>query len=760
MLTRCRHFSRVQTSIRSCQYHSRNQQLPLPFLYPRWFASAAAAPQTSKVQNDVTTHTVENATSSQSHAQNEAEKDDPQGPIWRAVDWPKPMNTRPTKRLVRKALGREKGKDDNRKEALRMRLNYTDALDWKAVLKTLEENTPVETFYSWKQTRHIHFEMAVDELYDGDLRQFFLGLLLLTECHVQVLPTSKNVLVLTGDTRAIKRAVSRLRKAFSNPQLKAQVVEVGEIIEEANEDITLLDPEGPSPRAVFSNDYEWMTNVRKGFLANPKPDDNRAWNVVSFAQWVVENTFSRPPRLARSRSDVPVPDSGEIVAHQDKIARSLVEAYSNPEVHRYASAYSIVRTLQYLASKRKLREIRTVFHLLDNTNFRITASALNTMLQASATAQDLHGFRFVLSVMLARQVRPTWESWASLLELVSKRSLTDAHTIRERMQALNLLHNPAARKRVAASLIKRDFQEWLDSGKDGKQFLAHYDQLLWGPEWLSRESANILVDVRATRGQFAIVNSLLDEFDVRRCKLNVVTLNTILTLASTHGNVAAGVTLASRLLHPGYQIQPNAITYKTLFALAWTRRSPNMVRVIWRYACMAGHVTFDMRRDIEESVLSFALSGSSKAANQADRPSRNQTFRTFAGKLAIGISGGRRRAETTVASEAEHWLLTHGTEKEKDVREAEVRAARTARLKEIVMADIAHFGNLVPLHPLRSMLEKAFEMDRSWKDARLVDDLETMFATAIDVPVVKKIVDDGEERSYFENVLPESSRNV
>ena len=441
------------------------------------------------------------------------------------------------------------------------------------------------------------------------------------------------------------------------------------------------------------------------------------------------------------------------------MAQSLVEAFSSPEVRNYASAYSIVRTFQYLASQRKLRDIRTIFHLLNNAEFKLTASAFNTMLQASAIAQDLHGFRFVLSIMVARQIRPTWESWASLLELVSYRSLTDAHTIRERMRALNLLHNPAARKSVASLLIKRDFQEWLDNGKDGKQFLAHYDQLFWGPEWLSGESANALVDVRATRGQFAIISSLLDEFDARRCKLDVVILNTILTLAATHGNVAAGITLASRLLHPGYQIRPDANTFKQLYALVWHRRCPNLVRVVWRYACMAGHVDFKMRRDIHDSVVAFSDSRSrnitrqdrpQRRFNQADPPSRNAVFRSFAGKLAVGVPTGQKRADTTVTTETEHWLLTHGAEKEKDIPEAEFRVARDKRLTEIFQEDIASYGELLPRFPLRTMLEEAFAQDTSWKKDGLVDDLDKMFASAIQVPVVKNIVADGEGGPDFE----------
>ena len=714
-----------------------------------------ADPQTARVQDDVTTTTTEDAAASQSreiietsgHQTKEGESQETKRIIWRLE---KPMNTRPTRRLVRLALGRIRGKEEDRQEAFRSKLNTSDALNWQSVLKKLETNTPIESSVSWRHTKHVHFDTNIDELYEGDLRQFFLSLLLLTECHVQVLSSSGSVLVLTGDDRAIKRALNRLQKAFSNPYLEAQAVEQGEKFKDSSEDITTHAANEPSPRAVFSNDYQWLELARRGLVTTPTPvGKKQPFNVISFAVRVEVLTLSRPPRLTRMAARIARPsnsdESGETLATQEVTIQELVKHFTNREVSRYASAYSVVRTFQYLAHRRRFPEIRRIFHSLAEAHYNVTASAFNTMLHAAAVAQDLHNFHFILDLMLARKVTPTWESWASLVDLVSKRSMTDAHVIRRRMLASNLLLNPAAQKSIASILVKDDFQQWLDSGKDGRQFLNHYDALFSGGEWLNPSAANALVEIRATRGQFSAVSTLLDEFDGRKCKPNVVTLNTVLTLGAKQGNTGAAIMLASRLLMPEYRIYPNAITYAQLFNLAWHRRSFNLVRVVWRYACLQGHVSGIMGRRIRASVVAFAPPGSIKAAKEADRPSRNEVFRTIAGKFAVGVSHNTSTLTKAATMDAEHWLLLHSTEKEADIADAEIVRERYKRLNAIYQADFTQFGKLLPKVGLKRSLEKALEIDTAWKQTGLVDDLEKMFAGALNVAVVQRNVNDGDD---------------
>ncbi|GAB7343386.1 hypothetical protein MBLNU457_1425t1 [Dothideomycetes sp. NU457] len=726
------------------------QQPSLLFLYPRWFASAVAAPQTADSRNDVTNTKTEHTVASQADQITQVneyhiEEAGRSGTTRIPLSSVKPLNTRPTRRLVRSALGRIKGKEEIRRKAFRSKLNTSDALDWKAVLETLEKDTPVELSYTWKHIRYVHFDTNVDELYEGDLRQFILSLLLLTECLVQVLPTSGNVLVLTGDFRAIRRALDRLRQAFSDPRLIARAVEQGETNGQPDGDMTNHGSDGTSPRAVFSNDYHWLELAKRGLVNVPRPVADQPWNVISFAQWVEVLTLSRPARLQAMAARKAGSESGEIPDIRASTSQKLVKAYENREVLHYASTYSVVHTFQYLARERKFPEIRRIFHSLDEVHFHITASAFDAMLHAAAMAQDLHNFRFVLNLMLARQVKPTWQSWANLIYLVSKRSVTDAHMIRKRMQASNLLLNPAAQKSVAAILAKDDFQQWLDDGKDGRQFLAHYDQMFGSGDWLTAEAVNALVEIRATRGQFSAIGTLLDEFDARKCKPNVVTLNIILTLGARQGNTRAAIILTSRLLLPEYRIYPNAITYDQLFNLAWHRRSLNLVRAVWRSACLAGHVSDKMARTIRNSVVAFPPSGTRQAAKEVDRPSRNQVFRAVAGKLAVGISHNALTRADPVVPDAEHWLLRHATESEADVRDARNVIARRNRLKEVYKADLAQFGKLLPALSLQRMLEEAMELDTVWKQNRSVNDPEKMFAAAIKVPVTRKFARDRED---------------
>ncbi|EME46273.1 hypothetical protein DOTSEDRAFT_70313 [Dothistroma septosporum NZE10] len=143
-----------------------------------------------------------------------------------------------------------------------------------------------------------------------------------------------------------------------------------------------------------------------------------------------------------------------------------------------------------------------------------------------------------------------------------------------------------------------------------------------------------------------------------------------------------------------------------------------MLRVIWRYACAAGHVNYSMRARLSRSLCSTTRPDE---INSNDI-SRGHIWKTYAGKFAVGVSQGltkgRRledagicgtspKSEEHLVSLASHTVAGRGREQEK---------ARHAALLQFMQDDLKEVNNCMPVEPLSKMLAKAYATDIVWKE--------------------------------------------
>jgi hypothetical protein len=116
---------------------------------------------------------------------------------------------------------------------------------------------------------------------------------------------------------------------------------------------------------------------------------------------------------------------------------------------------------------------------------------------------------------------------------------------------------------------------------------------------------------------------------------DVVSLNTLITHAKLQNNLHVAVDILQKFeeeICPN-GVAPNAITYHLLFELGWRHKSPNVVGVVWRYACLVNGTSYRMRKRASRllgGVTSRRLILRRRASSRSALP---PLFRVDAGKI-------------------------------------------------------------------------------------------------------------------------------
>lgn len=462
-------------------------------------------------------------------------------------------------------------------------------------------------------------------------------------------------------------------------------------------------------------------------------------SILAFAAHIEDITTSMPRTLIRKTvgrgQHQPGTPQTHTAVHQT--AAELTDLFTEPMYHPYVSAEAVDTALTYLAKHREFPTIRRfVAALENNTHYafdgaRLTPSNLDILLAAAAKAGDVLNFRYLIRLMVKGGSKSTWRTWVRLYELVCRLKLPGAASedLMGRMQERGFLKMPQAMREIVAQGVEGDLEAFLRVGKAAKleDFVALYDQRYsrldrGGDEarppaagglkstverprlWLSTSTANRMVDILLHHGRTSDAIAVLGLLEAAGERPDVVTLNTVLAAASRARDAEVAIaalkmfavlmTPTSSTVTTKGAVKPNQRTYEILFHIVWGNRWFNMLRVVWRYACVEGCVSFAMQQKVKESLmvyvpapgsaqaregragaeqlaeeLTLALGGfgKKKAERKAKKKgkeekvlSRDEVFFGWAGKFAVGVWDGKGKedAEDTDA----HLLTPHECE--------------------------------------------------------------------------------------------------
>ena len=381
------------------------------------------------------------------------------------------------------------------------------------------------------------------------------------------------------------------------------------------------------------------------------------------------------------------------------ISKIFEELFYDDATKKFLSSEACNAALRFFYMHGMISKARALFSRMESLQLDIPSATYNVILRGAALNRDLHNFTYLLQRMLQRGFRPDDETWVSLLIAVNSKEVRAivAHKMHERNVILSL----GSRKAVAGLMIPNEVDLHLGSGHDLNTLVDHMD-IRYGTQWLTTRAGNSLL---YEMGKRECTNGLdlLEQMKQRCFVPDEVTMNTLLRLCLQRSLYHDAIEVL-KFFDRQFKMGPRDKVYETLLNLAWNSRLLNLARVVWRSACIDGHVSLQTRNRVFQSLLDHN-SGELPLSNKVDsrdNQGRGQIFRKLAGDFVVGV----RRPQTAELAELGRALWDSDFDsKRSSVKRArlrvqsDLRTAKSCRLK-------------VPLHEL---LRQALELDLKWK---------------------------------------------
>lgn len=656
------------------------------------------------------------------------------------------------------------------------RHNRPSSDDWRRVLALLENATPTGEEHFKTRLEAVNLPGNVSLAFKGNAGAAILEIMQRTGSHVQVdtgvLAMSKS----TGNTRETFSAMNlrgtpqqnaaalkvlpqyveamgpkdaQASKDFSDYSLRSpdksywdeqDSLSEAEIeqLEDVMDQVTSSTDKITIPiRAVWAED-----RLRRGSPKAPKhllrrPEFLSATSLTVY----VENLTQKLPRLVtRKLYGKQRPKS--YVGHIDGVTQEFVSLFTDETVIKDVTAATLDLALHYLTKHSKYDAFRKIFTSLEHHGYEFASSNWNALLAAAAKAGDVFNFRYMLKLMLDRKAPPTPMAWALFHDLMSRRFPLEAGVIVETMRRKGLLVDNKAASLIAANSAGNELTAHLAWKRDLESFYRLYDnrfELSYGRsdfEWLNINVVNRMCTVLLAAGRVEDAFAVLEDYETRnrskgqRTALETVTLNIFLTSAFRDADPSAAVAFLQRfrVSQPG-AVVPDHVTYSILFGVAWRKMHYNMLRVIWRYACAAGHVGYSMQSRMRTSMF---WQRPKNLTSSASIPWR-QLWMAWAAKFAVGVHDGLHELQrarddggdvlgkslpapalstfeaSIVRLAAQHRMQKGSIEYDDHYRE----------VGDILRSDFAQVQNVAPVFPFAEILEQAFKRDREWKEKSL-----------------------------------------
>ncbi|CAD0112321.1 unnamed protein product [Aureobasidium uvarum] len=664
------------------------------------------------------------------------------------------------------------GAESGRNKAQRAARKSFYANDWRTPLMLLRKHTPEGEEHHVKHLARLEMPQGMRGFYHGNLSNLFLDVYLHTGCHVQVSRGDNRTddrflaLELSGTPTNITLARSILNEAVqveSDDDLNAKGT-MGSYTITA----TPVVMDKVMPRSVWSMPSRAAKQL--SYVLEPP-----SWSFQSFAAYVAELIISTPPPLR----PFGIEHSPRNKPHVDLVTDRLMALYSNPDTIRWASMHATAQTLNFLRSHAKIPQVRGVLEFIDTQSktrphLRLALSnpaVFNVLLNSASQALDLHTYNFLLRMMTDRGIAPNTETWSSLLHLVQKVSPRNAKHIITTMRQRQMLSSPVAKMSTANATSKPDASEWLRRGESIFDFIAHYDKLWKGKDWLDTRACNQILSALIEDGNLEDTLALVNELKSRNKQPNIVTTNILVDAAVSYRDLAFALNALKATLRDTIELHPGSCchTFDRLVQLAFRVRAYNTLRVVWTYACLHGNVSRDLLRKMQKTLMT-SLHGKKtpeKPINQQtlnvghtaeSNVSRHERFKSFAAIVAVGIEEGLegvRRPITSVPSRfatlkaatrspitklPPSAVSTTPSTPSADTASANAPIVDKPGLHPVLAADLLAREKFVPGPPFLTALREAIDRDLLWKQQGYDKSatLEVLLAEAVQVKVDKK----------------------
>lgn len=316
--------------------------------------------------------------------------------------------------------------------------------------------------------------------------------------------------------------------------------------------------------------------------------------------------------------------NGPQLPHHQRIAKILVALFRDDRNLKILSTAALNQALSFLCEHEFMNSCRTLFFRCEHL---ATVDTFNIILRLCARRQDIRTFRNLLIYMSRVHIRPDSYTWIAFLDcLVSSEARTSLFT---HMLHKGYLTQPGTMRSALQSIIQDIFLTHLRSGGNVDSFLDLI-QNVYGVDWFSPSMVNQMFSVTVTLKDYTAMNRLFQICDEHGIKVNSSTLNQILPMF--RANIFAALLCLFRYIdRPVFKVTKQL--WEGLFLIAFKGRHYNICRVLWRYTCMNGAVTYKMKM----SVLSTLTKNVTKEKGRYKRDVYDKIWNSNAGKIIVGI---------------------------------------------------------------------------------------------------------------------------
>lgn len=522
--------------------------------------------------------------------------------------------------------------------------------DWRHVLSLLQSRTPEESDQWIEDGMKIELsERKFEAIMNNGGDEKIGAIRRRTGTSIKVSradsPTAPSTLLVSGTRAAINSATAEFRRIAGRITITRLWAPLGP---------------GEAETESFSEDDFFvppLTREEGGLWKRFKVDHN-----VYTTSWPTHMSFRSFERYVASLTDsVILPHLNSVLYnptkhavlldHERAVARRLHRAFNNFEAKPWISCSALKLALSFLCRRgdKYLPEARGIFNSMDRFGLRMDADVFNMLLKAPAATRHLRKFRQTVIVMTRKGFAPNLDTWILFLRMFE--SVEVKSYILQAMNSKNLLGTPEAIRRVAEEMAPFDAEHAMSQGKDLSTFLQEQDER-YGPDWLTRDAANPVLDVLCRHSRFQDAFQLLDrmhsyveaipvEYEADRIpyKPDVSSFNTIISHARTQGKIPVAVNTLRKMKTTAFATQADRVTFEHLFEMAWKSRLRSTVSIIWKYASFARLTTWRMRQRV-----SALLRGEPKAAErEADHGISASSYKQLGGEmLARDLVGGER----------------------------------------------------------------------------------------------------------------------
>ncbi|KAF6818465.1 hypothetical protein CSOJ01_01845 [Colletotrichum sojae] len=328
--------------------------------------------------------------------------------------------------------------------------------------------------------------------------------------------------------------------------------------------------------------------LKKGYDEIPKPE---TWTPQTLETYVATITKAKmPPRHAYLMY-------GSALKATQTALRLLHHAFEEAGASRVLSLRALKLALCFI--EKRYPSFRNHGRLLINKmskDLRMDASVFNILLKGTAKVKDLNDFEALLKTMIRTGCEPNAETCIHFVEMIEDLAVK-RHIIRL-MHERNMFAEPEVIQLVAKELavwdVRNEKQNWA-----GLLAFLRSQNAKYGKNWASQASMNRIMLELARMGDFA---SCLELWSVMTKSASTKPTNLTVTIvvanARIHGDLNVCLAIIKAALQRRLRLDENV--YHELFKMAYRLRKPNMLGVVWRYACLAGNTSWNMRQHVSD----------------------------------------------------------------------------------------------------------------------------------------------------------------